>query len=118
MISGKGCHNCCSAYMLYGFGEEVNAEIGYGREQSVESMIEDIEKYKQDCLDEGYAIIVAYTTTRQKKAEEALRACGFRSTRPLKKRKHSETKLRMWTFYLEDLEKKQKPIKVVNPFNK
>lgn len=115
---------CCTASILYGFGQEDAADWaaryeGNGKtlEQTRSSIIERV-KAKRDG---GDGIITAITTNNQTNAIKVLTELGFSNSGEIHKKRHPENTICLWWLALKDWKEPvvEKPVeKVENPFGK
>lgn len=86
---------CCTAAILYNFGESY-AAAGGGYEPDAKAfektILEEIKTHKVY----GYAMITAITNSQQKCANKVLRRLGFKSSRWMSKTAHQDTKIKLW----------------------
>lgn len=83
---------CCTAKMIVDFGVGLD----------VMGLVNEIVRMCNSIKANGNACALACTTSNQKAANKALRICGFTRSRWMSKKRHSETKLAVWTKVLED----------------
>lgn len=83
---------CCVAKVVVDFGgtELTSGKSSPNTTKKLERMLHGI------IATEGDNLLVATTNNQQKAANEALTNLGFKHTKWMPKKKHPETKLRMW----------------------
>lgn len=97
--------SCCTASILYGFGQE-NAADGDARregngktfEQTKTSILKNVKRKKQ--LGDG--LITAITTNNQENAIKALTELGFLNSGEVRKNRHPENTICLWWLPLKD----------------
>lgn len=114
--------SCCTASILYGFGQETAADgearrEGNGKtlEQTRNSIIARVKEKQQ----ENDGIITAITTNNQTNAIKVLTELGFSNSGEIHKARHPENTICLWWLALMDWKEPvvEKPAeKVENPF--
>lgn len=91
--------SCCTASILYGFGQETAADgearrEGNGKDfnQTKKSILDNVKRKKQ--LGDG--LITAITTNNQVNAIKALTELGFLNSGEVKKDRHPENTICLW----------------------
>lgn len=93
-------YKTCTVEIIAGFGEEPTAYISIRAEEKWtetslrEAIVRELNEHSRK------ALVTAYTTQNQELANKVLKELGFQHTRWCSKKKHPETKLRMWWFPL------------------
>ena len=94
---------CCTGKVMVGFGQTETAEYGIrpdGNELPVEKIKAEIGRHLN--LMTGKPFLSAVTNDQQVNANQALEECGFLSSDWMSKRQHSETKVKLWWFPIEN----------------
>lgn len=94
-LANSAFPNCCTGTVVFGFGGSIVA--GNSRnftkvEEIMDSLLEIEEQYARS----GYAFLSATTNNEQTLANEALEKAGFESSGWMSKKKHPETKVKLW----------------------
>lgn len=97
----EGFPLCCTARVVCDFGQEENSD-GRHRLISKETLIEDLKEQIDQYKRYGMATLVATITSDQKEAKKALKECGFKYSKWMKKKNHPETRLRVYWKELQD----------------
>ena len=97
--------SCCTASILYGFGQEAAADYAARREgngkdfNSTKSSILQRVKERQRA---GDGLVTAITTNNQENAIKALTEIGFLNSGEVHKNRHSENTICLWWLPLKD----------------
>ena len=101
MIKASYFKNCCTAIILYDFGDTRtnnawvcrSGGVGTPRKEKYEVIKRQIENKIEVA---GHLMITAVTNNQQKAANKALKDCGFEHSTWMSKRQHPETRIRLW----------------------
>jgi hypothetical protein len=108
---------CCTMKVLAGFGQSMVAEGGpvNRSEQEIRGFIEG-----EKAANANMAALVVTTNDEQTTVNKVLRELGFKGTKWMTKKQHSETKVKIWWLPLNEEVPKalNKPVKLVKKVKK
>lgn len=99
-LKSETAYKTCTVQIIAGFGEEdtayhsIRPDTAWSEDTLRNAIIRELHEHSRK------AMVVAYTTQNQKLANKVFKALGFQHARWCSKKKHPETKLRMWWFPL------------------
>lgn len=95
---------CCTVKVIAGFGNSHTADVFTAtlKDLSFTDLREYLRRQVVHQRKLGRAALIATTNNEQKIANKALRSVGFKSTRYISKRQHSDTRVKVWIKYLDE----------------
>jgi hypothetical protein len=100
MLLTKPYPGCCTARIISGFGGTMTAEINRLATPSYDLLHKEISYQQRYLKGAGFAVVSATLNSDQKVADKVLRDLGWKYSRWITKRNHSDKKLRI---YYKDL---------------
>ena len=90
--------NCCTAEILFNFGETKTNGCDIGGSEVCEESLEKLLRERINWAGVTGNMLVAITNNQQKTMSKLFRKHGFRSSKWAAKQNHPETKIKLWYF--------------------